>query len=192
LSLRETTLGSRLRGDDDTAEAQTKTIGSRSLIKVLFVCMGNICRSPTAEAVFHQMLEQFGLYSQIHVDSAGTNDYHSGDAPDPRAIQAGLRRGYDMTRLRARQVTLQDFLEFDFILAMDNKNLADLKRLYPANGKAEIGLFMDYSEKFAVREVPDPYYGGVPGFERVLDQVEDAAHGLLKEMIARARKAINA
>ncbi len=157
------------------------------MIKVLFVCMGNICRSPTAEGVMRHMVEQMGLAKQIEVDSAGVSDYHEGDAPDRRAQVAAMRRGYDLSRLRARQVLQSDFLSFDYVLAMDKKNMADLRTLYPANGGAELRLFLDYSKRFPGHDVPDPYFGGPQGFEYVLDQVEDASQGLLQHLLPRVR-----
>jgi low molecular weight protein-tyrosine phosphatase len=147
--------------------------------KVLFVCMGNICRSPTAEAVFRHYVEQAGLSEEIQIDSAGTHDYHVGDIPDRRARQAAGQRGYDMVGLRGRQVVPEDFERFDYVLAMDRSNLANLKRLRPSDAQSHLGLFLDFARSHAEREVPDPYYGGADGFERVLNMVEDAAEGLL-------------
>lgn len=149
-------------------------------IKVLFVCMGNICRSPTAEAVFRHYVETAGLAGHILIDSAGTHDYHVGDVPDLRAQRAAQQRGYDMSGLRGRQVEEGDFHRFDYVLAMDKANLAILQRLAPPAGGAQMRLFLEYARHHAEREVPDPYYGGADGFERVLDMVEDAAEGLLQ------------
>lgn len=157
------------------------------MIRVLFVCMGNICRSPTAEGVFRHVVDQAGLSMQIETDSAGTSDYQKGDPPDRRAQQAAGKRGYDLSRLRARQVRAQDFHEFDHILAMDTKNLKDLKAIYPNGARAEVSLFLEYARKSKIKEVPDPYYGGVQGFEMVLDLVEDAAHGFLQHLLERHR-----
>lgn len=154
-------------------------------VKVLFVCMGNICRSPTAEAVFRHYVGEAGLDGQIHIDSAGTHDYHIGDPPDPRTQQAALRRGYDMSALRGRQVESSDFSCFDYVLAMDNANLSILQRLRPDDVQSHLGLFLDFAGRHQEREVPDPYYGGKEGFERVLDMVEDAAQGLLKQICQR-------
>jgi protein-tyrosine phosphatase len=151
-------------------------------VKVLFVCMGNICRSPTAEAVFRQRVEQAGLLEHIHIDSAGTHDYHIGDAPDARTQQAARLRGYDMSKLRGRQVAVADFARFDYVLAMDNANLSILQRLRPRDAQSHLGLFLEFAVKHDEREVPDPYYGGADGFERVLDMVEDAADGLLRHI----------
>jgi protein-tyrosine phosphatase len=147
--------------------------------KILFVCMGNICRSPTAEGVFRQTAEQSGLLDRLYIDSAGTHDYHVGRPPDSRAQTAASRRGYDLSSLRGRQVSPRDFDEFDYILAMDGDNLANLERICPREQRHKLHLFLEFSERFSGEEVPDPYYGGGRGFERVLDMVEDASHGLL-------------
>ncbi|MBZ0106579.1 MAG: low molecular weight phosphotyrosine protein phosphatase [Sulfuricella denitrificans] len=149
---------------------------------VLFVCMGNICRSPTAEGVFRDLVTRSGLDKAIHVDSAGTHNYHIGKSPDARASAAAAQRGYDLSALRGRQVSREDFLSFDYILAMDEENLSNLKRICPAGQVHKISLFLEYSRKFSEREVPDPYYGGVQGFEQVLEMVEDAAQGLLDNL----------
>lgn len=151
-------------------------------ISVVFVCMGNICRSPTAEAVFRHYVEQEGLAQYIHIDSAGTHDYHIGDAPDARTQQSAKQRGYDMSMLRGRQVEAGDFKRFDYVLAMDDANLAILQRLRPRDAQSHLGLFLEFAERHTEREVPDPYYGGADGFERVLDMVEDAAGGLLRHI----------
>lgn len=149
---------------------------------VLFCCMGNICRSPTAEAVFRHYVEKEGLAEHIHIDSAGTHDYHIGEAPDARTQRAAKQRGYDMSRLRGRQVAAEDFARFDYVLAMDEANLSILKRLRPRDAQSHLGLFLEFAEKHREREVPDPYYGGADGFEKVLDMVEDAANGLLNRI----------
>ena len=148
-------------------------------VKVLFVCMGNICRSPTAETVFRARVGEAGLAQRILIDSAGTHDYHIGDPPDMRTQRAALQRGYDMSTLRGRQVDLSDFIRFDYVLAMDRANLAILQRLCPQPQHGRLGLFLEYASRHDEHEVPDPYYGGAEGFERVLDMVEDAAEGLL-------------
>lgn len=149
---------------------------------VLFVCMGNICRSPTAEGVFRDLVRRSGLDEAIHIDSAGTHAYHIGKPPDTRASAAAAKRGYDLSALRGRQVEQQDFLIFDYILAMDQENLSNLKRLCPAGHEHKVTLFLEHSRNFSEREVPDPYYGGPQGFEHVLDLVEDAALGLLQKL----------
>ena len=125
---------------------------------------------------------------QIEADSAGTSDYQKGDPPDKRAQQAAIRRGYNLSRLKARQVRPEDFLEFDHIFAMDQKNLRDLKAIYPDGAQAQIALFLDYARTAQLKEVPDPYYGGASGFELVLDLVEDAARGFLQHLIDQNRK----
>lgn len=150
-------------------------------IKVLFVCLGNICRSPTAHGVFEKMVADAGLQDSIFVDSAGTGDWHIGRSPDPRASEAALTRDHDLSHLRARQVRPEDFLEFDYLLAMDNQNLFDLQAMALPEFDGHLGLFMDYSG-FDVSEVPDPYSGGKENFERVLDLVEDASGGLLSHL----------
>ena len=152
------------------------------MIKILFVCMGNICRSPTAEAVFHKLVEQEGLQRLIGIDSAGTHAYHTGSPPDRRAAAAAAKRGYDLTPLRARQVGDADFERFDYVLAMDRDNLEILIDICPQQHQDKLRLFMEFSANHAQREVPDPYYGGAQGFENVLTMVEDAAQGLLKHL----------
>ncbi|MDU4252841.1 low molecular weight protein-tyrosine-phosphatase [Pseudomonas sp.] len=153
-------------------------------MKVLFVCLGNICRSPTAEGVLRHKVRAAGLEDRIEIDSAGTGDWHVGKAPDARTRAAALRRGYDLSSLRARQVSLADFSRYDLILAMDNANLRDLKHLRGSGAKAELDLFLRRYE-LEIDEVPDPYYGGEDGFERVLDLVERACDGLLTEVKGR-------
>lgn len=154
-------------------------------VSVLFVCLGNICRSPTAEAVFRERVIAAGLEAHIRIDSAGTGDWHIGRAPDPRTREAAARRGYQMDTLRARQVSPQDFYEFDVVLAMDNTNLADLQAMQPADVNVTLGRFLDYSTAAPVKEVPDPYYGGEDGFDRVLDLIEGGADGLLDALRER-------
>ena len=149
------------------------------MIKVLFVCLGNICRSPTADGVFRQVVEQRGLTEQIKVDSAGTAAYHVGNPPDHRSTLAAKKRGYDLSFLRARQAVVEDFEEFDYVLAMDHENLLNLKAIKPSNFTGYLGLFLDFAE-VSESEVPDPYYGGDSGFEHVLDLVEAASEGLLQ------------
>ena len=154
----------------------------KNKISVLFVCMGNICRSPTAEAVFRRLVEDAGLSERIQIDSAGTHDYHIGSQPDKRSQYSALQRGYDMSKLRGRQVEAADFDCFDYVLAMDHNNLSILNSLCPNDKRERLGLFLEYASRHAEREVPDPYYGEGDGFERVLDMVEDAAQGLLKHV----------
>ncbi len=153
-------------------------------VKVLFVCMGNICRSPTAEAVFRQYVADAGLSEHILIDSAGTHDYHIGEPPDMRTQRAARQRGYDMSALRGRQVGVADFGRFDYVLAMDRANLAILQRLAKQGG-GDPHLFLEYARRHAEREVPDPYYGGEEGFGLVLNMVEDAAEGLLQHIRER-------
>ena len=151
-------------------------------IRVLFVCLGNICRSPTAEAVFRALVERSGLQDIIEIESAGTAAYHAGEGPDHRATRAAGVRGYDMSALRARQVDEADFLRFDYILAMDSANHRELISLCPAESRHKVGFFLDYGENDPGSDVPDPYYGGEDGFDHVLDLVEDAARGLLEDL----------
>ncbi|MDQ5768919.1 low molecular weight protein-tyrosine-phosphatase [Thiothrix subterranea] len=148
-------------------------------VKVLFVCMGNICRSPTAQGVFERLVQSQGLADRILIDSAGTHAYHIGNPPDKRSQAAAKNRGLDLSGQRARKVTLEDIEEFDYVLAMDRTNLEDLKDLLAVSQQERVRLFMTFAEHWNVDEVPDPYYGGERGFERVLDMVEDAAAGLL-------------
>jgi protein-tyrosine phosphatase len=152
-----------------------------SKIKVLLVCMGNICRSPTAQGVLESLVEQAALTDVILIDSAGTHAYHVGEPPDERATRAAARRGIDLSRQRARRVEAADFARFDYVLAMDSTNLDDLLHSCPDEHRAKVRLFLDFAAA-GVSEVPDPYYGGPQGFERVLDLVDDAARGLLVEL----------
>ena len=156
----------------------------RDRIRILFVCLGNICRSPTAEGVFSHLVEEAGLSDRIVIDSAGTGDYHIGSPPDERASEAAARRGYDLSGLRARQVNRRDFAEFDYVLGMDEENVRMLKRLAPAEHAHKVKLFTEFSSR-PTRAVPDPYAGGPEGFELVLDLVEDAARGLLRDVRRR-------
>lgn len=152
------------------------------MIRVLFVCMGNICRSPTAEGVFKRMIKEAGISRQILVDSAGTHDFHIGEPPDRRAQQAASRRGYDLSALRGRQVADRDFIEFDYILAMDRANLAILQQHCPSDHQHKVQLLLDFSTTYKGQEVPDPYFGGSQGFEKVLDMIEDASTGLIRDI----------
>ena len=150
---------------------------------VLFVCMGNICRSPTADAVFRHTVQKAGLEHEIFVDSAGTHAYHIGNPPDHRAQKFALKRGYQMHDLRARKVATDDFNHFDYILAMDNENLALLQQRCPDHHIDKLQLLMRYSKGiYSDREVADPYFGGDQGFEMVLDMIEEASQGLLEHI----------
>ncbi len=151
-------------------------------ISVLFVCLGNICRSPTAHGVFARLVENSGYSKSILVDSAGTGDWHLDHAPDQRTAQVAASKGYDLSDLRARLVTSADFAQFDYILAMDNANLKDLRAMQPADYQGHLGLFLDFSSQSEYLEVPDPYYGGDEGFELVFGLVEDASAGLLQHI----------
>lgn len=150
--------------------------------RILFVCMGNICRSPTAEGVVNNIIINNGMSGLIKVDSAGTHGYHIGEPPDPRTCEAALRRGIDLSGLRARKVVPEDFERFDLLLAMDRDNLALLQRGARPEHQAKLGLFMNYASRFDADDVPDPYYGGEQGFELVLDMVEDAGQGLIRAL----------
>jgi protein-tyrosine phosphatase len=158
---------------------------SSEKVRVLFVCMGNICRSPTARGVFEQLVKEAGLASLIKVDSAGTHAYHLGSGPDKRAIAAAAKRGYDLSRYRARRIEVDDFQRFDYILVMDYENLAALREILPPDSEGKVRLFMEFAGTPTHPEVPDPYYGGGGGFVRVLDLVEDAARGLLAHIRAQ-------
>jgi len=149
------------------------------MINVLFVCMGNICRSPTAEGIFTHLTQQENLGHLIRVDSAGTHAYHVGNPPDPRAQVTALKRGIDLSAQTARRVSTGDFEEFDYILAMDRENLQELLDICPGEYAHKVQLFLEYAPHLSIKEVPDPYYGGPNGFERVLDMVETASEGLL-------------
>jgi len=154
-------------------------------MRILLVCMGNICRSPSAEGVVKHLLRNNKMDHEINVDSAGTHAYHAGEPPDPRAQRAAQRRGIDLSRLRARRIAQADFEEFDLILAMDRENLEELHSACPERHRHKIELFMRYARSFEADEVPDPYYGGEKGFDVVLDMVEDAAQGLLETLRQR-------
>ena len=147
--------------------------------KVLFVCLGNICRSPTAQGVFEQRVREAGLSDRILIDSAATGAFHVGNPPDPRTVTAAASRGYDLSKQRARQVRPDDFQSFDFILPMDRMNLGNLRAMQPRDFRGHLALFMDFSKQRQYGQVPDPYSGGADGFELVLDLIEDAADGLL-------------
>jgi len=148
-----------------------------SKTSILFVCMGNICRSPTAEGVFRARAESAGLSDRLIIDSAGTHAYHINQAPDQRSQQFAIKRGYDLSSQKARQVNADDFSQFDHILAMDHQNLALLKAACPSQFQHKLQLFMEYAENYPADQVPDPYYGGAGGFDLVLDYIEDASEG---------------
>jgi protein-tyrosine phosphatase len=153
--------------------------------RVLFVCLGNICRSPTAEAVFRELARREAADLAIEVDSAGTHGYHTGSPPDLRAIAAARRRGIDMTMLRARVVEAADFERFDLVLAMDEPVFERLRQIAPQAQATRVRFFLEFAPHLNRREVPDPYYGGESGFEEVLDLVEEAARGLLAALGTR-------
>ncbi|HWH40942.1 MAG TPA: low molecular weight protein-tyrosine-phosphatase [Usitatibacter sp.] len=144
-------------------------------LAVLVVCTGNICRSPTGEGVLRHLVDKRGLADRIEVASAGTHDYHVGECPDARSIRHARKRGYDLSPLRASQVTREDFERYDYILAMDRGHLRILRNMAPKDAKARLGMFLEASARWKGEDVPDPYYGGVEHFERVLDMVEEAA-----------------
>ena len=153
---------------------------------VLFVCMGNICRSPTAEGVFRVAATRAGLLDRLQIDSAGTHGYHAGEPPDRRAIVAASARGYDIAARRARQVERDDFARFRWILAMDQANLRVLTELRPRDYQGHLGLYLDLAPELGTREMPDPYYGGPEGFQRVLDLSETVSNAL----VARLQRAL--
>ena len=149
---------------------------------VLFVCLGNICRSPTAEGVLRAIAARENPGLKLDIDSAGTADYHVGEPPDRRTVAAARRRGYDLAGLRARRVQRDDFSRFNYVLAMDRANLVELERLRPQGASTRLALFLEFVPEATELEVPDPYYGGVVDFERVLDLCEMAARGLLARL----------
>lgn len=155
------------------------------MVRVLFVCLGNICRSPTAEGVFRNVVEKAGLLESIEIDSAGTHAYHVGEPPDTRAQAAAKRRGIDLSALRGRRATDVDIECFDYVLAMDAENHVNLLAICPAGLEHKIRLFLEFAPNRPEREVPDPYFGGDNGFERVLDMIEEASEGLLSDIRSR-------
>ena len=158
-------------------------------MRILFVCLGNICRSPTAEVVFRAVALRDAPDLTLEIDSAGTAGYHVGELPDQRTRQAAARRGYDMSALRARVVEAEDFERFDLILAMDSENLRALERRAPAEARSRLRLFLEFAPDAGISEVPDPYYGGPNGFEDVLDLIETASRGLLEHLRRQFRAA---
>ena len=155
--------------------------------RVLFVCLGNICRSPTAEGVFRKLVAESALAGRVHIDSAGTHAYHTGEPPDRRAQEAAARRGVSMSEQRARRVAPDDFERFEFIIAMDRLNLETLRDRSSHTSHDRLYLMLDFIDTAEPVDVPDPYYGGAAGFERVLDLVEEAAAGLLRHVENKAR-----
>jgi protein-tyrosine phosphatase len=153
------------------------------MVRVLFVCMGNICRSPLAQGVFENVLRREGLEGEVSVDSAGTGSWHVGSPPDDRALNAASLRGLDISSQRARRITPEDCQNFDYILTMDEENYRMVSSL--CQGNAVVRPFLDFATNSPEREVPDPYYGGADGFERVLDLVEEASEGLLGDIRER-------
>jgi protein-tyrosine phosphatase len=159
-------------------------MSAKKPVKILFVCMGNICRSPTAHAVFREVVREAGLLNVIEIDSAGTHAYHVGNPPDKRSMQTAKARGIEMQDLRARKVDFADLIEFDYVLPMDEENRAILFDMAPQDLKPKIRLFMEFAPEHGSRIVPDPYYGGPEGFEKVFDMVEMASRGLLAHICA--------
>ena len=151
-------------------------------MKLLFVCMGNICRSPTAKAVFDRHLQQANLTDIVYTESAGTHGYHVGEPPDHRAQSVALETGIDISRDLSRQLKANDFFQFDIILVMDERNRENALRMAPQGAKASLKLIMDYAPDYGLREVPDPYYGGDEGFTRVLDMLDHAAQALITDL----------
>lgn len=154
--------------------------------KILFVCMGNICRSPTAQGVFQSLVKAGNLQDFVMSDSAGTHDFHVGEAPDQRAVNAASKRGYDLTETRARKIQLSDFSEYDYILAMDWENLALLQRMCPRGLQHKLQLLMRFATEYEAATINDPYHGGPQGFEQALDYIEDACNGLMEVVRRRA------
>ena len=178
-------IGRWLQGDDEPSPDAAR-------VRVLMVCTGNICRSPTAEGVLRAKLQRAGLHGVVQVDSAGTLGYHAGEAPDARAIRHAAQRGYDIAGLRARPVLPQDFMQFHRLLAMDEDNLDWLQRKAPPGALARVEpLLMHASRHPGVTVVPDPYYGGPAGFDHVLDLVEDACDGLVAKLLAKRKDPTN-
>lgn len=166
-----------------TAQQPSIEVRDTVIVKVLFVCMGNICRSPMAEGTFRHKLADAGLVDKIHVDSAGTHSFHVKAPPDKRGRETAARRGVDISAIRARQVQVEDFAGFDYLLAMDHDNYRYLSELCPeSEWQEKIHLLMDYAPDLPEDEVPDPYYGNMGGFERVMDLLETACQGLLSHI----------
>jgi protein-tyrosine phosphatase len=162
-------------------------MNDESKVGVLFVCMGNICRSPTAEGVFRHYVESKGLIDYIHIESAGTHAYHLGEPPDPRAQKTASQRGVDLSYIRARKVLPTDIEEFDYVLAMDSDNYQNLLRIAPENHQHKIKRLLEFAQDLPNSDVPDPYYGGNSGFDKVFDMIEAACEGLLKHIQGNLR-----
>ena len=156
-------------------------MSARSTVNVLFVCMGNICRSPTAHGVFEQLVKEQGLADHVRVDSAGTHSYHVGSPPDARSQKVAKERGVDLSKLRARRFVERDFEEFDYLIGMDADNVRDMQSLRPADARTEARLMLDYSNQYTRPDVPDPYFGN-DGFDMVFDMIDDASRGLLRHI----------
>ncbi len=156
-------------------------------VRILFVCLGNICRSPTAHAIFSGLVKAEGLQERILVNSAGTGGWHVGNPPDPRSIAAAQQRGVDLSHLRASQVQREDFEVYDYILAMDRQNLQDLQALAPSGYQGQLDLLLNFDTAVSTDEVPDPYYGGQQGFIRVVELIESASQGLLQAIRSQHR-----
>ena len=156
-------------------------------MKVLFVCMGNICRSPTAEAIFRKLAGESGLSDYLEIDSAGTHGFHAGRPPDPRSIAHAARRGFDLTALRSREVVASDFERFDHVIAMDDDNVQQLKAFCPNHLAKKITLLLDYARDSKYREVPDPYQGRAKDFELALDLIEQGCGGLVEHLLEERR-----
>jgi protein-tyrosine phosphatase len=154
-------------------------------VRVLFVCLGNICRSPTAEGVFTTLVERRGLSHFIEVDSCGTSGWHIGSAPDSRSTEAAAERGFDLRQLRGRQLQIEDFERFDYMLAMDQSNLRELQSLCPDHYSGHMGLLLEFAPELGIDEVPDPYYESDEGFVHVLELVEAASAGLLQQILSQ-------
>jgi protein-tyrosine phosphatase len=156
-------------------------MSSRQPIKVLFVCMGNICRSPTAHGIFQQLVDQQGLGDSIQVDSAGTHSYHTGNPPDARSQTTARERGVDLSGQRARRFVSDDFLEFDYLIGMDEDNVAYMQSKRPDDASSQAQLMLRYSNQYNRPDVPDPYFGN-DGFDLVFDMIDDASRGLLRHI----------
>jgi len=157
-------------------------MSNKNQVKVLFVCMGNICRSPSAEGVFKKLINEQQLEKSFAIDSAGTHAYHIGDAPDLRSQKAAKERNVDLSNIRARKFIMGDFEDFDYLLAMDADNHAIMMQACPQEHQHKIRLFLEYAPHLETNEVPDPYYGGTYGFEKVLDLIEEASTSFLEQL----------